>query len=124
MPINKTFTIRNFPTSQGSVRLESPPGESLAEFFFRFMKRKEEKTGWRSGRLDRPDTKRPDQSRLEKPFISLLDALEETEFVNNRMEAELLLQALALEERHRMGVRHQNGGLKYWVTPSNTDADF
>ena len=122
MPTNtKPFSL---PFSRGSTRLESPPGESLRDFFFRFMIRKEQKTGWRSGRLDRNDTKRPDKAPLAKPFISLLAAMQEAGFVSSLQEAEIALQTLALEESTEMGISRKDGGLRYWIPTKNADTDF
>lgn len=120
----RPFASSNLPLSKGSLRVESPEGETFRDFFFRFARRKEAKTGWRSGRLDRSDTKRPDQTRLEKPFMSLFDAMKEAGFAESIGEAELVLQALALEESESMGVRRQAGGLRYWVTTHISDTDF
>jgi len=117
------FQSTALPISKGSDRLESPVGESLKDFFFRFMIRKEEKTGWRSGRLDRGDTKKPDKSSLAKPFISLFEAMKEAGFVETMDEAEAALMVLALQEGGSMGVRRKDGALRYW-TASGEASDF
>lgn len=122
--LTKPSGITAFPVSRGSARLESPPGESLKDFFQRFMVRKAAKTGWRSGRLDRNDTKLPDKSPLAKPFISLLGAMQEAGFVSTLAEAEIALQALAIESPEAIGLSRKDGGLRYWVPTQNADTDF
>jgi len=120
----KPQAITAFPVSKGSTRLESPPGESLKDFYTRFMFRKAAKTGWRSGRLDRNDTKLPTKEPLAKPFISLLGAMQEAGFVSTLAEAELALQALAIEDPTAIGISRKDGGLRYWIPTQNADTDF
>lgn len=122
MTSRQLFTV--IPISKGSRRLESPVGESLREFFLRFMARKEQKTGWKSGRIDRNDTKRPDKSPLAKPFISLLAAMQEAGFVSTLAEAEIALQALALDDPMAIGISRKDGGLRYWIPTQDADTDF
>jgi hypothetical protein len=121
----KFNNVNPLPVSKGSTKLGSPPGETLQEFFYRFMVRKEARTGWRSGRLDKGDTKRPDRTPLDKPFVSLLTALTEAGFVENQDEAEAVLQMLAERESPRMGARRKEGAFRYWIaTPEVDEGEF
>lgn len=114
------------PLSKGSERLESPPGETLSEFFSRFMKRKILKTGWRSGKAQQQDLRRPDKTPLERPFISLFDAMEEAGFIGNWREGIEVLERLAASDP-TVGISRKGTVIRYWqqrVVPKRDIGEF
>jgi hypothetical protein len=111
------------PEGKGSSRLESPPGEGIQEFFFRYMKRKEAKTGWKSGKAEQRDTRHIRGEVLERPFIALLDALVEAGFAENWGEAREALRLLASHDS-RVGLSEKAGSMRYWIRQTDRPDDF
>lgn len=112
----------DLPKGKGSKRLASPPGEDVGEFFFRFMARKLAKTGWKSGKAEQRDVRHVEGGKLEKPFISLLDALVEGGWANTWGEARDILKRLA-DLDPRVGLSEKAGSLRYWIRRTDPGED-